>query len=186
MHVNLPNMHLNIFYIPMELFINSHAQAPLNKMEEPKENFDTSLTLFVLSSCLPKYLYPFGEKLFSLLPMPSITSQAQPFLIRLLMSAFLDLHLIINISDPLALPISSFFSLMNTTNSSLVLAFVVSLVMAKLKKDIDVMIPLLIAFASLAMLSFGSIVCSLRYLNFVPHSPSPLSQIFFQRCLLFL
>ena len=25
MHVNLPNMHLNIFYIPMELFINSHA-----------------------------------------------------------------------------------------------------------------------------------------------------------------
>jgi hypothetical protein len=186
MHVNLPNMHLNIFYIPMELFINSHAQAPLNKTEEPKENFDTSLTLFVLSSCLSKYLYPFGEKLFSLLPMPSIASQAQPFLIRLLMSAFLDLHLIINISDPLALPVSSFFSFMNTTNSSLVLAFVVSLVMAKLKRDIDVMIPLLIAFTSPAMLSFGSIVCSLRYLNFVPHSPSTLSQLFFQRCLLFL
>uniref|UniRef100_A0A2N9HGZ1 Uncharacterized protein n=1 Tax=Fagus sylvatica TaxID=28930 RepID=A0A2N9HGZ1_FAGSY len=89
----------------------SQDRAPLNKTEEPKENFDTSLTLFVLSSCLPKYLYPFGEKLFSLLPMPSIASQAQPFLIRLLMSAFLDLHLIINISDPLALPVSSFFSL---------------------------------------------------------------------------
>jgi hypothetical protein len=35
-------MHLNIFYIPMELFVNSHAQTPLSKMEKPKENFDTS------------------------------------------------------------------------------------------------------------------------------------------------
>jgi hypothetical protein len=135
MHVNLPNMHLNTFYIPMELFINSHAQAPLSKTEEPKENFDTSLTQFVLSSYLLKFLYPFGEKLFSLLPIPSIVFQVQPFLIRLLMSAFLDLHLTINISDLLALPVSSFFSLMNTINSSLVVAFVVSLVMLKLKKD---------------------------------------------------
>uniref|UniRef100_A0A2N9F1H5 Reverse transcriptase Ty1/copia-type domain-containing protein n=1 Tax=Fagus sylvatica TaxID=28930 RepID=A0A2N9F1H5_FAGSY len=133
-----------------------------------------------------QFLYPFREKLFLLLPMSSIVLQAQPFLIRLLMSAFLDLHFTINISDPLALPVSSFFNLMNTTNSSLVLAFVASLVMAKLKKDIDVMILLLIAFASPTMLSFGSIVCSLRHLNFVPPSPSPLSQIFFQRCLLLL
>uniref|UniRef100_A0A2N9FQC6 Retroviral polymerase SH3-like domain-containing protein n=1 Tax=Fagus sylvatica TaxID=28930 RepID=A0A2N9FQC6_FAGSY len=50
-----------------------------------------------------RFLYPFGEKLSSLLPMPSIVFQVQPFLIRLLMSAFLDLHLTINISDPLAL-----------------------------------------------------------------------------------
>ena len=178
-------MHLNIFYIPMELFINSYAQAPLSKMEEQKENFDTSLTLLVLFFCLPKFLYPFGENLFSLLPMPSIVFQAQPFLIRLLMSAFLDLHLTINISDPLALPVSSFFSFMNTINSSLVLVFVASFVMAKLKKDIDVMILLLIAFASPAMLSFGSIACSLRYLNFVPPL-SPLSPIFFQRCLFLL
>uniref|UniRef100_A0A2N9IIA8 Uncharacterized protein n=1 Tax=Fagus sylvatica TaxID=28930 RepID=A0A2N9IIA8_FAGSY len=140
----------------------SSSRAPLSKREEPKENFDTSLTQFVLSSYLPKFLYPFEEKLSSLLPMPSIVFQVQPFLIRLLMSAFLDLHLTINISDPLALPVSSFFSLMNTTNSSLVLAFVASLVMVKLKKDIDVMILLLIAFASPAMLSFGNIVCSLR------------------------
>jgi hypothetical protein len=102
------------------------------------------------------------------------------------MSAFLDLHPTINISDPLALLVSSFFNLMNTTNLSLVLAFVASLVMVKLKKDIDVMILLLIAFASPAMLSFGNIVCSLSYLNFVPLSPSPLSQIFFQKCLLLL
>uniref|UniRef100_A0A2N9G938 Reverse transcriptase Ty1/copia-type domain-containing protein n=1 Tax=Fagus sylvatica TaxID=28930 RepID=A0A2N9G938_FAGSY len=68
---------------------------------------------------------------------------------------------------------------MNTTNSSLVLAFVAFLVMVKLKKDIDVMILLLIAFASPVMLSFGNIVCSLRYLNFVPLSPSPsLSDLF--------
>ena len=116
MHMNLPNMHLNIFYIPMTLFINSHAQTPLSKTGEPKENFDTSLTLFVLSCCLPKFLYPFWEKLSSLLPMPSIVFQVQLFLIRLLMSAFLDLHLTINIFDPLALPVSSFFNLMNTTN----------------------------------------------------------------------
>ena len=108
----------------MELFINSHAQAPPSKMKEPKEKFDTSLTLFVLFSYLPKFLYPFREKLFSLLPMPSIVFQVQPFLIRLLMSTFLDLHLTINISDPLAQPVSSFFGLMNTTNSSPVLAFV--------------------------------------------------------------
>uniref|UniRef100_A0A2N9GQ59 Uncharacterized protein n=1 Tax=Fagus sylvatica TaxID=28930 RepID=A0A2N9GQ59_FAGSY len=50
----------------------SSSRAPLSKMEEPKENFDTSLTQFVLSSYLPKFLYPFGEKLSSLLPMPSI------------------------------------------------------------------------------------------------------------------
>ena len=186
MHVNLPNMHLNTFYIPMELFINSHAQAPLSKTEEPKENFDTSLTQFVPFSYLPKFLYPFREKLFSLLSIPSIVFQVQSFLIRLLMSDFLDFHLTINISDPLALLVSSFFSLMNTTNSSLVLAFVVSLVMVKLKKDIDVMILLLIVFASLTMLSFGSIVYSLRYLNFVPLSLSPLSQIFFKRYLLLL
>ena len=186
MHVYLPNMHLNIFYIPMELFINSHAQAPPSKTEELKENFDTFSTLFVLSSCLLKFLYPFKEKMFSLLTMPSIVFQAQPFLIRLLMNAFLDLHLTINISNPLALPVLSFFSLMNTTNSSLVLVFVASLVMTKLKKDIDVMILLLIALASPTMLSFGSIVCSLRYLNSVPLSPSPLSQIFFQKCLFLL
>ena len=90
------------------------------------------------------------------------------------MSAFLDLHLIINISNPLALPVSSFFSLMNTTNYSLILSFFASLVMAKLKKDIDVVILLLIVFASPAMFSFGRIVYSLRYLNFFPPSPSPL------------
>uniref|UniRef100_A0A2N9HHI0 Reverse transcriptase Ty1/copia-type domain-containing protein n=1 Tax=Fagus sylvatica TaxID=28930 RepID=A0A2N9HHI0_FAGSY len=148
----------------------SSSRAPLSKMEEPKENFDTSLTQFVLSSYLPKFLYPFGEKLSSLLPMPSIVFQVQPFLIRPLMSAFLDLHPTISISDPLALLVSSFFSLMNTTNSSLVLAFVAFLVMVKLKKDIDVMILLLIAFASPVMLSFGNIVCSLRVVS------SPLQQ----------
>ena len=186
MHVNLPNMHLKIFYIPKELFINSCAQAPFNKTKELNENFDTSLTLFVLSSCLPKFMYLFEVKLFSLLPMPSIIFQVQLFLIRLLMSTFLDLHLTINISDPLALPVSSFFGLMNTTNQSLILAFVASLVMVKLKRDIDVMILLLITFASPAMLYFGSIVYSLRYLNFVPPSPSPSSLIFFWRCLLLL
>uniref|UniRef100_A0A2N9E2L1 Reverse transcriptase Ty1/copia-type domain-containing protein n=1 Tax=Fagus sylvatica TaxID=28930 RepID=A0A2N9E2L1_FAGSY len=147
-------------------FQNSTSQQNGRAERKLRHILDTVRALLLSS----KVLVPFWGKLFSLLPMPSIVFQAQPFLIRLLMSAFLDLHLTINISDPLALPVSSFFSLMNITNSSLVLAFVASLVMVKLKKDIDVMILLLIAFASPAMLSFGNIVCSLRYLNFTESS----------------
>ena len=102
------------------------------------------------------------------------------------MSISLDLHLTINIFDLLALRVSSFFSLRNTTNQSLVIVFVASLAMVKLKKVIDIMILLLIVFESPAMLSFGSIVCSLKYLSSVLHFPSHLSQIFFQRHLLHL
>uniref|UniRef100_A0A2N9J4I5 Uncharacterized protein n=1 Tax=Fagus sylvatica TaxID=28930 RepID=A0A2N9J4I5_FAGSY len=40
----------------------SSSRAPLSKTEEPKENFDTSLTQFVLSSYLLKFLYPFGRE----------------------------------------------------------------------------------------------------------------------------
>uniref|UniRef100_A0A2N9J5L1 Uncharacterized protein n=1 Tax=Fagus sylvatica TaxID=28930 RepID=A0A2N9J5L1_FAGSY len=153
----LPHLHLpyhfgilgsGMHHLPG--YNNLSLGAPPSKTEEPKENFDTSLTLFVLSSCLPKFLYPFGEKLFSLLPMPSIVFQAQPFLIRLLMSAFLDLHLSINISDPLALPVSSFFSLMNTTNSSLVLAFVASLVMHRLFTEVSQFSSLFLPLLSLS------------------------------------
>uniref|UniRef100_A0A2N9HNS0 Reverse transcriptase Ty1/copia-type domain-containing protein n=1 Tax=Fagus sylvatica TaxID=28930 RepID=A0A2N9HNS0_FAGSY len=59
---------------------------------------------------------------------------------------------------------------------SLVLAFVASLVMAKHKNDIDVMIQLLIAFASPAMLSFGSIVYSLRLSHLTTLLDHPLNE----------
>ena len=58
--------------------------------------------------------------------------------------------------DFLDLLVSFFFSLMNTTNLSLNLDFVVSLVMAKLKKGIGVMILSLIVFVFFVMLSFGN------------------------------
>ena len=68
---------------------------------------------------------------------------------------------------PLDLLVSFFFSLMSTTNFSLDLDFVVSLVMAKLKKGIGVMILSLIIFVFLVMLSFENIDCLLNSLNFV-------------------
>ena len=69
--------------------------------------------------------------------------------------------------DLLDLPVSFFFSLMNTTNLSLDLDFVVSLVMVKLKKGIGVMILSLIVFVFLVMLSFGNTDYLLNSLTFV-------------------
>ena len=57
--------------------------------------------------------------------------------------------------------------LMSTTNLSLDLDFVVSLVMAKLKKGIGVMILSLIVFVFLVMLSFGNTDYLLNFLTFV-------------------
>ena len=68
---------------------------------------------------------------------------------------------------PLDLLVSLFFNLMNTTNLSIDLDFVVSLVMAKLKKGIGVMILSLIVFVFLITLSFGNTDCLLNSLTSV-------------------
>ena len=68
---------------------------------------------------------------------------------------------------PLDLLVLFFFNLMSTTNLSLDLDFVVSLVMVKLKRGISVMILSLIVFVFLVMLSFGNIDCLLNSLTFV-------------------
>ena len=68
---------------------------------------------------------------------------------------------------PLNLLVSFFFNLMNTTNLSLNLDFVVYLVMVKLKKGIGVMIMSLIVFVFLVMLSFGNTGCLLKSLTFI-------------------
>ena len=60
-----------------------------------------------------------------------------------------------------------FFSLKSITNLSPDLDFVISLVMAKLKKGIGVMILSLIVSVFLVMLSFGNIDCLLNFLTFV-------------------
>ena len=121
-------------------------------MVEPKGNFVIFLTLFVLFFFLPKFLPLFGVKLLLMLFMRLIAFQALSSIIRLRMSVSLGHPLTIITFTPLDLLVSFFFSIMNTTNLSLDLDFVVSLVMTKLKKGIGVMILSLIVFVFLIML----------------------------------
>ena len=136
-------------------------------MVEPKENFVIFLTLFMLFFFLPKFLLLFGVKLLLMLFMRLIAFQALSSIIKLGMSVTLGHLLTIITFDLLDLLVSFFFSLMNTTNLSLDLDFVISLVMAKLKKGIGVMIPSLIVFVFLVMLSFGNTDYLLNSLTFV-------------------
>ena len=136
-------------------------------MVEPNENFVIFLTLFVLFFFLPKFLLLFEVKLLSILFMRLIAFQALSSIIKLRMSVFLGHLLTIITFDLLDLLVSFFFSLMNTTNLSLDLDFVVSLVMAKLKKGIGVMILSLIVFVFLVMLSFRNTDYLLNSLTFV-------------------
>ena len=136
-------------------------------MVELKENFVIFLTLFMLFFFLPKFLPHFGVNLLFMLFMRLITFQALSSIIRLRMSVALGHPLTIITFAPLDLLVSFFFNLMNTTNLSLDLDFVVSLVIAKLKKGISVMILSLIVFVFLVMLSFGNTDCLLNSFTFV-------------------
>ena len=136
-------------------------------MVEPKENFVIFLTLFVLFFFLPKFLLHFGVKLLFMLFMRLIAFQGLSSIIRLCMSVFLGYPLTIITFAPLDLLVSFFFNLISTTNLSLDLDFVVSLVMEKLKKGIGVMILSLIVFVFLVMLSFGNTDCLLNSLTFI-------------------
>ena len=118
----------------------------------------------VLSAKVPA---PFWGKLFLMLFMRLIAFQVLSSIIRLCMSVSLGHLLTIITFDLLDLLVSFFFNLMNTTNLSLNLDFVVSLVMAKLKKGIGVMILSLIIFVFLVMLSFGNTDYLLNSLTFV-------------------
>ena len=136
-------------------------------MVEPKENFVIFLTLFVFFFFLPKFLPHFGVKLLLMLFMLLIAFGALSSRIRLRMSVSLGHPLTIITFAHLDLLVSFFFSLMNITNLSLDLDFIVSLVMAKLKKGIGVMILSLIVFVFLVMLSFGNTNYLLNSLIFV-------------------
>ena len=136
-------------------------------MVELNENFVIFLTLFVLSFSLPKFLLLFGAKLLFMLFILLIAFQALSSIIRLYISVSLGHLLTILTFDLLDLLVSFFFSLMNTTNLSLDLDFVVSLVMAKLKKGIGVIILSLIVSVFLVMLSFGNTDYLLNSLTFV-------------------
>ena len=136
-------------------------------MVELKENFLIFLTLFVLFVFLPKFLPHFGVKLLFMLFMRLIAFQALSSIIRRCMSVSLGHPLTIITFAALDLLVLFFFNLISTTNLSLDLDFVVSLVMAKLKKRIGVMSLSLIVFVFLVMLSFGNIDCLLNSLTFV-------------------
>ena len=125
-------------------------------MVDPNENFVIFLTLFVLFFSLLKFLPHFGRKLLFMLFMLLIAFQALSSIIKLHMSAFLGLPLTIITYTPLILPVSFFFSLMNTANLSLDPDFVVSFAIAKLKRDIGVMILSLVVFMFPVMLFFGN------------------------------
>ena len=136
-------------------------------MVESKENFVIFLTLFVLFFFLPKFLPHFEVKLLFMLFMQLIAFQVLSSIIRLRMSVSLGHPLTIITFAHLDLLVSFFFNLMSTTNLSLDLDFVVSLVIAKLKRGISVMILSLIVFMFLVMLSFGNTDCLLNSLTFV-------------------
>ena len=136
-------------------------------MVKPKENFVIFLTLFVLFFFLPKFLPYFWVKLLFTLFMRLIAFQALPSIIRLCINVSLGHPLTIITFASLDLLVSFFFSLKSTTNLSLDLEFVVSLVMAKLEKVIGVMILSLIDFMFLVMLSFGNTDCLLNSLIFI-------------------
>ena len=136
-------------------------------MVKPKENFVIFLTLFMFYFFLPKFLPHFGVKLVFMSFMQLTAFQVLSSIIRLRMSVSLGHPLTIITFAHLDLLVSFFFSLMSTTNLSLDLDSVVSLVMAKLKRGIGVMILSLIVFVFLVMLSFGNTNCFLNSLTFV-------------------
>ena len=144
-------------------------------MVEPNENFVISLTLFVLSFSLPKFLLLFGAKLLFMMFMLLIAFQVLLSKIKLHMSAFLGHLQTITTFAPSVLLVSFFFSRMSITNLSLGQGFVVFLAMVKLKRGIGVMILPLIIFVSPTMLSFGNIDLLLSFLTSVPPYLSPLS-----------
>ena len=136
-------------------------------MVEPRENFVILLTLFMPFFFLPKFLPHFGVKLLFMLFIRLIAFQVLSSIIKLHISVSLGYPLTIITFTPLDLLVSFFFSLMSTTNLSLDLDFVVSLVMEKLKKGIGIMILSPIVFVFLVMLSFGNTDCLLNFLTFV-------------------
>ena len=136
-------------------------------MVEPRENFVILLTLFMPFFFLPKFLPHFGVKLLFMLFIRLIAFQALSSIIKLHISVSLGHPLTTITFAPLDLIVSFFFSLMNTRNLSLDLDFVVSLVMAKLKKGIGIMILSPIVFVFLVMLSFGNTDYLLNSLTFV-------------------
>ena len=155
-------------------FLGGLVLTPLNKMVIQNENIVTFLMLSVPFSFLPLFLSAFGVRPHSLLCTPLII-----FLHQLHTT---NHHLSFSMVKLLTTPLFGFlivlalslFLFMNEQSSNLMLIYVVSLVMVYLKRVFTAMIPFLIAFMSPVMLSFGNIVLSRVFNNFLCPLPQSL------------
>ena len=155
----------------MVLFLSGLVLTPLNKMVVQNENTVTFLMLSAPFSFLPLFLSAFGVRLHSLLCTPLIVFLHQLHTTNHHLSFFMVKLLITPPFGFLVVLALSLFLLMNEQSSSLVLVSVVSLVMVYLKRCFTVVIPFLIAFVSLVMLSFGNIVLSWVFSSFLRPLP---------------
>ena len=158
----------------MVLFLSGLVLTPLNKMVVQNENIVTFLILSAPFSFLPLFLSVFGVRPHSLLCTPLIVFLHQLhttnhhlsfFMVKLLTTPPFRFLVVLDLS---------LFLLMNEQSFSLVLVSVVSLVMVCLKRGFAAVIPFLIAFVSPIMLSFGNIVLSRVFSNFLHLFPQSL------------
>ena len=124
------------------------------------ENIVTFLMLPTIFSFLPLFLSAFGVRPHLLLCTLLIIFLHQLHTTNHHSSFSMVKPLTTHLFGFLVVLALSLFLLMNAQSSSLVLFFVVSLVMVYLKRGFTAMIPFLVAFVSLVMLSFMNIVLS--------------------------
>ena len=124
------------------------------------ENIVTFLMLPTIFSFLPLFLSAFGVRPHLLLCTLLIIFLHQLHTTNHHLSFSMVKPLTTHLFGLLVVLALSLFLLMNAQSSSLVLFFVVSLVMVYLKRGFTAMIPFLVAFVSLVMLSFMNIVLS--------------------------
>ena len=153
--------------------LHSLVLTPFNKMVVHNENIVTFFTLSTPFLFLPLLLSAFGVRPHSLLCTPLIVFFHQLHITNHNSSFSMVTPLTTHLFGFLVVLALSLFLLMNAQSSSLVLVTVVSLVMVHLKKGFATIIPFLIAFMSLVMLSFGNIILSRVFSSFL--CPLPLS-----------
>ena len=170
----------------MLLFLSSFVFTPLNKMVVQNKNIVTFLILSASFSFLPLFLSVFGVRPHSLLCTPLIMFLHQLYIINHHSSFFMVKLLTTPLFGFLVVLALSLFLLMNEQSSSLVLVSIVSLVMVYLKRGFTTVIPFLIAFVSLVMLSFENIVLSWVFSSFLRPLPYslPFLLIFFSLSIL--
>ena len=158
----------------MVLFLSGLFLTPLNKMVVQNKNIFTFLMLSAPFLFLPLFLITFEVRPHSLLCTPLIVFLHQLHITNHHLSFSIVKLLTTHFFGFLVVLALSLFLLMNEQNSSLILVSVVSLVMVCLNRGFAAMIPFLIAFMSPVMLSFGNIILSRVFSNFLCLLPQSL------------